>query len=49
MFLILVPGAPKAKPACGGAVPGMLMVSVYEVPLPDAVHVSPVGDMPAAL
>ena len=49
MFLILLPVAPNAKPACGGAVPGMLMMSVYEVPLPDAVHVSPVGAWTAAL
>ena len=48
MFVTLTPLAPNAKPPCWGAFAGRMIVNAYEVPLPAAVHVSPVGTCPAA-
>jgi hypothetical protein len=47
MFVTAAPWAPNANPNCCGAVDGIEMLSVYEVPFPVAAHVSPVA-FPAA-
>jgi hypothetical protein len=46
-FVTAAPPAPNANPNCCGAVDGIVMLSVYEVPFPVAAHVSPVA-FPAA-
>jgi hypothetical protein len=43
ILLTLTPGAPNAKPPCGDAFAGRVILSVYEVPFPDAVQVSPLA------
>src|SRR5262245_15588927 len=49
MFVTDAPGAPKAKPNCCGALDGIVMFTVYDVPLPVATQVSPVATTPAPL
>jgi hypothetical protein len=43
MPVTVMPADPIAKPPCWAASEGSVMFSVYAVPLPEAVHVSPVG------
>jgi len=49
MLVTVTPGAPKAKAPCGGAPGVSVMLSVYDVPFPEAAHLSPVGDRTTAL
>jgi len=43
MSWIVVPPTPTAKPPCCGAVEGTAIVKAYDVPLPEAVQLSPDG------